>query len=110
MKYNSSAKNQNKDFTGNLILFATNGVQYNKRYFKRACCSSNMVLWGDSKNNAVLICAKCGFIESDKSKVIPIIEKKQSLWTDSEKELLTGKGKEDINKNDIREIDSLFID
>lgn len=100
MRYNR--KEANKAFNGNIILFATNSSQYGKRYEKRACCDSHMILWGDSKKNSVLICAKCGYINNEKSKIKQIAKNEESLWSKSEKEMF------DIEQ--IKELDNLLID
>lgn len=100
MKYNH--REANKVFGGNIILFATNSIQYNKRYVKRVCCDSHMILWGDSRKNSVLICAKCGYINNKKSGVKPVTKNKESFWSKSEKEM--------FNIDEIKKLDNLLID
>lgn len=105
-EYNSSIK-QNKTFEGNVFLFASNGTQYGKRFQKGACCKSNMILWGNGKNDNVFICAQCGFIEKEKSNIMPIVQEKKSFLSDSEKSLFLD-SEPDIKE--IKEIDSIFTD
>lgn len=89
-EYNTSAKNSlKKEWNGNIKLFATNPLQYKKRFHKANCCENSMVEWKQG-NDSISICKECGFIDENNSHVSKIEEEREDMFNGMEKEIFFG--------------------